>query len=265
MDLKDRYYWTKYNEIMHADDSLPEPIRKPRRRRTLPIFLLYFFLILSFSIYFSDFSRNYIKNLFSTNFELSFKAPPIVIHKPLESPIITQPPVNAPVVAQVPIARPPANVVLHADRDGHFRGTLLVNNVAMPFMIDTGATQTAIPKKMAYAARLPVGKAVQVSTANGFAVAHLTRINSLKIGNLDLRGLEGYINDHLDEVLVGMNTLKLFHITQDRNTLILSAYADELAGLNNSSVEAPVHIAKKTWMKTVTCDQNNEHCKTSYR
>lgn len=265
MDLKDRYYWTKYNEIMHADDSLPEPIKKPRRNRTLPIFLLYFFLILSFAIYFSDFSRNFIKNVFSTDSELSLKTPPIVTHKPLESRIIMQPPVDAPVFAQTPLVRPPANIVLHADQNGHFRGTLLLNNVVMPFLIDTGATKMVIPQKMAYAAGLPVGRAIQTITANGVAVAHLTHINSLKIGNLDLRGLEGNINDNLDEVLVGMNTLKLFHMTQDRNTLILSAYADELAGLDNSSVEAPVHIAKKTWMKTVTCDKNNEHCKTSYR
>ena len=262
---------------MNSADSLPEPITRPRRR-TLPVFLLYFFLILSFSVYFSDFPRNFIKklfstnsnlfsinpNLFSTNSELSLKKPPIFTHKPLSPPTIPQPPVDAPVVAKTPLFRPPANVVLHADQGGHFRGTLLVNNVAMPFLIDTGATKTAITKSMAYAARLSPGRAVKVSTADSFTDVHSTIINSLKIGNLDLRGLDGAIVDNLDEVLVGMNTLKLFHMTQDRNTLILSAYADELAGLNNSSVETPVHIAKKTWIKTVTCDKN-EQCKTSYR
>lgn len=257
--MKDRYYWKKYAEIMSTDDSPPAPISRPRRRRTLPIFLLYFFLILSFSIYFSDSPRNFIKNLISTNFESSFKSPPIVIQNPLASPIATQPPVYDPSGQ-----RHPANIVLHADRGGHFRGTLFVNNVAMPFMIDTGATTTAIPKSMSYAARLLPGRAFKVSTADGFTVVHSTTINSLKIGNLDLSGLDGAIVDNLDEVLVGMNTLKLFHMTQDRNTLILSAYADELAGLANSSVEAPVHIGKKTWVKTVTCDAN-QNCKTSYR
>jgi aspartyl protease family protein len=257
--MKDRYYWKKYAEIMSAYDSPPEPISKPRRRRTLPIFLLYFFLILSFAIYFSDSPRNFIKNLISTNFESSFKSPPVVIQNPLASPIATQPPVYDPSAQHHP-----ANVVLHAGRNGQFRGTLFVNNVAMPFLIDTGASQMVIPKEMAYAARLPIGQAIQVSTANGSAVSHLTRIDSLKIGNLNLRGIEGHINERLDEVLVGMNTLKLFHMTQDRNTLILSAYADELAGLANSSVETPVHIAKKTWVKTVTCDAN-KNCKTSYR
>ena len=46
-------------------------------------------------------------------------------------------------------------VILKTDHQGHFRGTALVNNVPMPFMIDTGATQTVSPRKMAVAASLP--------------------------------------------------------------------------------------------------------------
>ena len=38
-------------------------------------------------------------------------------------------------------------VILKTDRQGHFRGTALVNNVPMPFMIDTGATEPQFRQK----------------------------------------------------------------------------------------------------------------------
>ncbi len=119
----------------------------------------------------------------------------------------------------------PLNVIpgfsIQADSDGHYRGTVLINNVPMPFLIDTGATKIVVPTEMAYSARLPLGKAVQATTANGFAVNRLTRINSLKIGNVEIRNFDASVTDHLDEVLVGMNYLKLFRMTQDRNVLTL--------------------------------------------
>ena len=101
-------------------------------------------------------------------------------------------------------------VILKKDRQGHFRGTVLVNNIPMPFLIDTGATRTAIPVKMAIKAKLPVGRTIQTSTAGGRVLSHETRINNLKIGSAIIRNLAANINDHLDEVLIGMNTLKYF-------------------------------------------------------
>ncbi|WFP50518.1 retropepsin-like aspartic protease [Methylomonas sp. EFPC3] len=116
-------------------------------------------------------------------------------------------------------------VRIKADSQGHFRGTLLINNVPMPFMIDTGATKTSIPEKYARAAGLPVGGAVQAETAGGRVTDYQTRIASLKLGNLELRDLDAHINRYLDEVLVGMNTLKYFRIEQSGDSLVLVAEA----------------------------------------
>ncbi|WP_445371230.1 retropepsin-like aspartic protease family protein [Methylomonas sp. HW2-6] len=112
-------------------------------------------------------------------------------------------------------------VRIKADSQGHFRGTLLINNVPMPFMIDTGATKTSIPEKYARAAGLPVGGAVQAETAGGRVTDYQTRIASLKLGSLELRNLDAHINRYLDEVLVGMNTLKYFRIEQKGDSLVL--------------------------------------------
>lgn len=115
----------------------------------------------------------------------------------------------------------PCGMILHADRNGHFRGTLQINGVEMPFMIDTGATQTTIPARLATAAGLPFGKNVAMETAGGLVIAQQTRIDNLKLGNAEIKNLDANINQHLNEVLIGMNTLKYFRMIQNADTLTL--------------------------------------------
>jgi aspartyl protease family protein len=171
---------------------------------------------------------------------------------------------------QKPLDLTPGSISLKTDRQGHFRGTVLVNNIPMPFLIDTGATTTVIPAKMARAASLPLGRFVQASTAGGKVVDRVTRINSLKIGNAEIRNLEAHINEHLDEVLMGMNTLKYFHMTQSGNTLTLVADNPQVhraanaptATFDTFPMQQPIAEPVKI-KKTVTC---NEHqvCITKY-
>jgi aspartyl protease family protein len=127
-------------------------------------------------------------------------------------------------------------VSIEVDSNGHYRGTVLINNVAMPFLIDTGATRIVVPTSMAYSARLPLGKAVQASTANGFVSQRSTLIKSLKIGNMEVKNIDASVNDRLDEVLVGMSFLKLFRMTQDKNVLTLTPSSDVAAitGINST-------------------------------
>jgi aspartyl protease family protein len=161
-------------------------------------------------------------------------------------------------------------IVLKADRQGHFRGTVLVNNVPMPFLIDTGATSTVIPKNMAIQAGLPFGRQVYSNTAGGQVPHHLTQINSFKIGNVTMRYLDAQINPYLDEVLIGMNTLKYFRMTQNGNMLTLEANNQQTSQARNAwSVDLdepqiqrpapkPVKVKKK-----VICDER-QVCKTIY-
>jgi len=163
----------------------------------------------------------------------------------------------------------PSGISLKTDRQGHFRGTVLVNNVPMPFLIDTGATKTVLPVKMAVAAGLPFGRAIQASTAGGKVAEHVTRINSLKIGNAEIRNLDAHINEYLDEVLIGMNTLKYFQMTQSGDTLTLIANDPRVLSITNDQaafdsspmrqpIKKPVIVNKK-----VICDER-QVCKTIY-
>jgi aspartyl protease family protein len=94
---------------------------------------------------------------------------------------------------------------------------------------------------LAYVARLPFGKAVQVSTANGLVSQRLTHINSFKIGNIELKNLDASATDRLDEVLVGMSFLKLFRMTQDKNVLTL-IFSSDVAGITENISSVPVFL-----------------------
>lgn len=180
----------------------------------------------------------------------------------------------------------PGGLIIKADRSGHFRGQVLVNDVQMPFLIDTGATQTVIPEAMAANAGLPVGRQVQNSTAGGKVTSHLTRLSTLKLGNAELNNLQALINPYLDEVLIGMNTLKYFQMTQNKDTLTLIASHD-VEQVETLEKDLPVQMpppafmaevpaiegiaepsdepakASKGWKKTMVCD-GNKHCRPSY-
>lgn len=173
-----------------------------------------------------------------------------------------------------PIDSVSGGVILKTDSQGHFRGTALINNVEMPFLIDTGATRTSIPEKLAVAAGLKFGSTVESNTAGGLVTDHLTRINSLKIGNAEIKNLDATINQYLEEVLIGMNTLKFFKITQNGDTLTLVAnnssgkkplavnHWDNVMPIDREASDTPIK-KPSSMKKTVTCDEHKV-CTTTY-
>lgn len=186
-------------------------------------------------------------------------------------------------IAKIPLYQPSnvqiktrligGGIRLTADRQGHFRGTALVNGIPMPFLIDTGATKTVIPTKLAASAGLPYGRYVQAHTAGGKVAERETFIDTLQLGNATIKNLDAHTNPHLDEVLIGMNTLKFFRMTQNANTLTLQAdnqpmasstalpvisMHDQDALINERRFKKPLTIKK-----TVNCDAH-QVCTTKY-
>ena len=160
----------------------------------------------------------------------------------------------------------PSGISLQADRQGHFRGTLLINNIPMPFVIDTGATQTAIPIAMANRAKLPIGEIGRTVTANGLADNLSTQIESLKIGNAELKNTQAIVLYKLDEVLIGMSTLKFFSMLIKNNTMTLMASGNfEETNVMTSELKPnkPEKVVKN-WKKNVVCNSDGTNCKTTY-
>lgn len=96
-------------------------------------------------------------------------------------------------------------------RDGHFWINADVNGAPVRFMVDTGATLTAVSPDVAQQAGLDArvgGLPVRVNTANGTIVAEVGSIDELRFGNIAARGLDAVIAPGLGQTnVLGMNFL----------------------------------------------------------
>jgi aspartyl protease family protein len=114
-------------------------------------------------------------------------------------------------------------VQLASNRQGHFVMTGQINARSVQFMLDTGATDVAIPDDVAQALGLLQGERVQVSTANGRADAFRTTLKRLQIGDIVLNDVRAMVVPGLDgdQVLLGMSAMKQLEFTQRGGTLLL--------------------------------------------
>jgi aspartyl protease family protein len=114
-------------------------------------------------------------------------------------------------------------VQLASNRQGHFVMTGQINARPVQFMLDTGATNVAIPEAVADTLRLERGARVEVSTANGRTEAFRTTLERLQIGDIVLNNVRALVVPGLDgeEVLLGMSAVKQLEFTQRGGTLLL--------------------------------------------
>jgi aspartyl protease family protein len=110
--------------------------------------------------------------------------------------------------------------------DGHFWLRAEVNGEPVAFMVDTGATLTAVSTQVADRVGLEPrtgGIPVRLNTANGTISADITTIDEMRFGNVAARGLDAVIAPNLGETsVIGMNLLsRLQSWRVEDNTLIL--------------------------------------------
>jgi aspartyl protease family protein len=117
-------------------------------------------------------------------------------------------------------------IVLLRNRNGHYVFDGEINHQKVTFLVDTGATTTAIPAHLQQILGLKAGARASVSTANGVTTAYLTRLDQLALGDIELHNVKASIIQGMavDEVLLGMNVLKNFELVQRGNHLIIRQY-----------------------------------------
>ncbi len=117
-------------------------------------------------------------------------------------------------------------IVLQRNHYGQYVFDGEINRHKVTFLVDTGATTTAIPARLQATLGLRAGPAISVSTANGVTTAYLTRLDQLAIGDIELYDVKASIIEGMavDEVLLGMNVLKQFELVQRGNQLIIRQY-----------------------------------------
>ena len=115
-----------------------------------------------------------------------------------------------------------AMVVLEQDRNGHYQAEGQINGQAVTFLVDTGATDVALPESTARALGLDFGPRVQVMTAAGPANAWLTRLDEVVVGGIRRRNVRATISSgEFNEILLGMSFLKHYSLQQQDGRLVI--------------------------------------------
>lgn len=114
-------------------------------------------------------------------------------------------------------------VRLQQNRAGHYVTAGTINGVPVEFMIDTGATDVAIPAHLQERLGLiPTGSAL-AQTANGVVRVARTELNSVSIGDITVYDVRANLNPGMngEQILLGMSVLKQLEFTQRGEWLIL--------------------------------------------
>lgn len=115
-------------------------------------------------------------------------------------------------------------IVLTAGSGGHFYSQGAINGRAAQFMVDTGAT--AVSMGLPDAKRMGIawesGRKVQMGTANGVVPAWLVRLDSVRVGDVEVFGVDGIVSQQpMPHVLLGNSFLNRFQMKRDNDQMVL--------------------------------------------
>lgn len=117
-------------------------------------------------------------------------------------------------------------VVLQRNPQHHYIAGGFINNKQVTFLLDTGATNVAIPSKLADRLGLVRGMEGYANTANGVTKVYSTKLDTLILGDITLYDVDASITTGFtgNEILLGMSALKNVEFTHRNGTLILKQY-----------------------------------------
>lgn len=105
-------------------------------------------------------------------------------------------------------------IVLTRAADGHFHWPGRVGGVDVDFLVDTGATSTALPQDLAERLGLKPLGAVRTHTAAGSVRGFLARADVALEGGVRADRLTVMVLPHLEAPLLGMDMLGRLHFSQ---------------------------------------------------
>jgi len=125
--------------------------------------------------------------------------------------------------ARFSVDRTSGTIELRRAPDGHFHWPGTVNSIAVDFLVDTGATGTAIPLALAERAGLVTDGTLQSSTAGGVVQGTLARADIALQGGVRAERLRVAVLPRLESPLLGMDVLSKMRFTQSDGVLRLEA------------------------------------------
>jgi aspartyl protease family protein len=117
------------------------------------------------------------------------------------------------------------SVTLSADTRGHFITDGAINGAPVRFVVDTGATVIALPAGDAVRLGLDYrkGQLAVTKTAAGVVPVYRVRLDSVKVGAIELNGVEGVVIEQgLEIALLGMSFLSRVEMTHAGQLMTLT-------------------------------------------
>lgn len=114
-------------------------------------------------------------------------------------------------------------IVLQRGADGHFHWPGQVNGVAVDFLVDTGATGTALPEALARSAGLVTEGQIMSHTAGGIARGWRARADISLRGGIQAERLAVTVLPNLGAPLLGMDVLSKLKFSQQDGQLRIEA------------------------------------------
>ncbi|MCC5014174.1 MULTISPECIES: retropepsin-like aspartic protease family protein [Legionella] len=115
------------------------------------------------------------------------------------------------------------SVTIVADEQGHYYIDGSINDYPVKFILDTGATLVAIPQWLAAKLQLQGRYPISIQTASGEVTGTLTRLKQLSFAKFTLNNVKAVIVPGSDDdtILLGMNVLSQFNLSQQDKQLII--------------------------------------------
>ncbi len=118
-------------------------------------------------------------------------------------------------------------VRLQRDLSGHYRAEAFINGVKTPVLVDTGATDVSISQNLANRLGIRSNAAIRTQTANGQAVAYMTRLATVRLGGIETVDVAAIIAPDLGEdMLLGMSFLNRMDVRLYKGTMTIRPISD---------------------------------------
>ncbi len=117
------------------------------------------------------------------------------------------------------------SVTLAVGADGHFMAEGRINGGPIRFLVDTGASAIAIPASDADRLRIDYrkGRLSTTRTAGGPITVYLVTLDTVRIGDIELRNIEAIVIEHgLPVALLGNSFLSRVNMRRDGEAMTLT-------------------------------------------
>jgi aspartyl protease family protein len=114
-------------------------------------------------------------------------------------------------------------IVLPLGQGGHFFAQGTVNGKSMQFLVDTGATTVALGESDAKRMGIDYqkGRPVRMNTANGAAQGWFVKLNSVRIGDVEVYEVDAVVGPNMPFALLGNSFLSRFSMNRTSDMMVL--------------------------------------------